>query len=222
MNKEFEDYRRKNNNRINKIDPIQLEEGQLFQDWVKDTLKDNGIFIEYYKSEIFQREFGEGPSGFEIKLDKRSTGYDTNKPPTNRLSIEYNKEYKNRYNVKNWMKSGILNHAKLKYYVQGTPDTFWIFERDILETLLNLRRNSSRPFFERKEHKTDSEYHAQLRSYLLPFEYCDKFANIKFTNINDKMVMLENKDVIYNLETLKEEIENSIKKLEQSIKELFS
>ncbi len=222
MNKEFEKRKKQNNKRINKVDPKQLEEGQFFQDWIKDTLKENGIFIDYYKSEIYQRELGEGPSGFEIKLDKRSTGYDTDKKPTNRLSIEYSKEYKTRYNDRKWMKSGILNHAKLKYYVQGTPDIFWIFERDILETLLNLKGNSNQPFFERKEYKTVNENQAPLKSYLLPFEYCDKFANIKFTNVNDKMIMVENKDVIYNLEKLKCDIEKSKKILEQSIKELFS
>lgn len=234
MNKEFEDYIQKDGKRINKVDPKQLSDGENFQDYVQLCLKRNGINISFYKTEILQRQFGEGPSGYEIKLDRRCTGYKEN-DPTNQLSIEYQKYIKNSANEFFWNKSGIFNHAKLPYYVQGNPDNFWIFKITVLEELLKIKKNSSETLLNRKEYWPPSQWRnnkpivpidkitlSPLRSFLLPLNYCDKFANIKFTNINDKMVMVENLDVVYNLETLKEEIKNSIKKDTQSIKELFS
>lgn len=232
MNKEFENIKKRK--RVNKVDEQQLKDGEGFQDYVKLCYSRYNINIEFYKTDAYQREFGEGPSGYEMKLDRRCTGYD-NTGATNQLSIEYKKYIRNSSDYFNWMPSGFHNHAKLPYYVQGNPDNFWTFKVSVLDELLKLKKNDNDFYFDRKLYEPKSQWKnlkpivpinqitlSPLYSFLLKLNDCDKYADNKFININDKMVMIENKDVLYNLEKLKEDVANSRKIFDQSIKELFS
>lgn len=230
MNKLFEKFKKKNETRVNKVSKRLRTAGELYQDFIRYLIKQFlNNSIEFYKSEIFQRNFGEGPDGCEIKVDNRCTGYGSIKGGTGNLSIEYAKYYRIEKNsdIFYWMDSGIFNHAKLKYYIQGNPDLTFIFERETLVKLFNLYKNDYDPFFTRKEYFPDTQWNGYdpklsieeideypLKSFLLSLPLARRLCIGIFENINDEMTFTR---VDNNIDDIFEELKNEIIKNKNDI-----
>ena len=108
-----------------------FEEGNTFQDYVCIELAKQNIILQNINSKKFQYEIGENLQGFEIKVDNRFNGYyPKDKPATKQLSIEIAE--KTKAENPNYIPSGIYRGDNSWLYIQGNPECFYIFAKNIL------------------------------------------------------------------------------------------
>jgi hypothetical protein len=142
-----------------------FEIGNEFQDFVCIELAKEGIILQNINSKKFQYEKGENLQGFEIKYDSRSTGCNTDKPPTNRISIEIAE--KTDANNESFVDSGIYRGDNSWLYIIGNYMNFWIFG---IEHLRAMHRTGK---YQEREMPT-------IRSFYIPLEDADKYCIKKY------------------------------------------
>ena len=138
-----------------------FEVGSSFEDFVCIELSKQGIILQNIHSRKFQYETGENLQGYEIKYDSRCTGCSTDKPPTNRLSIEV-AEKTDENNI-NYIPSGIYRDDNSWLYIQGNYHQFWIFQKKLLVMLHNSNR------YKKKTLPT-------IKTFYLPVKDADKYC----------------------------------------------
>ena len=120
---------------------FQLEDAQVYQDWVMIELAKRGIIIQVFGSKEYQYKIGETPSGDEIKFDKEQL-------KTGNLAIETHEKTheKNEY----FVLSGI-NRPNITTWYQGNYDNLWIFNfRELRKYVLNGVHRHNAPLREYK------------------------------------------------------------------------
>lgn len=135
--------------------------GSSFEDFVCIELSKQGIILQNIHSRKFQYETGENLQGFEIKYDSRCTGCSTDKPATNRLSIEVSE--KTNANNRNYIPSGIYRDDNSWLYIQGNYQQFWIFQKKLLVMLHNSNR-----------YKENTQ--PTIKTFYLPIKEADKYC----------------------------------------------
>jgi hypothetical protein len=142
-----------------------FEIGNEFQDFVCIEMAKDGIILQNINSKKFQYETGENLQGFEIKYDSRCTGCNTDKPPTNRLSIEIAE--KTNANNHSFVSSGIYRGDNAWIYIIGNYMNFWIF------SIKHLRLMHKKGMYKEDEMPT-------IRKFYIPIEDADKYCLKKY------------------------------------------
>jgi hypothetical protein len=136
--------------------PFQM--GLEFQDFVCETLAQEGIILQNLASKKRQLERGENLQGFEIKMDARCTD-------TRRLSIEIAE--KSKADNMQWIPSGIYRADNTWLYVQGNYSILFVFAKN---WLVRLYESGKFPFDEKPIG------HPTIRTFYLPFDIARKWA----------------------------------------------
>lgn len=146
----------------------QLEDAQIFQDWLMVELAKRGIIIQVFSSKEYQFKTGETFSRDEIKLDKKQLEYGN-------LAIEeYEKTDKNN---PFYVESGI-NRQNIIRWIQGNYQNVWIFEFNKLKEY--VLSGVSRPNNPLRRYVTPTS-----KGILLPcYPDADKICTIKITFVN--------------------------------------
>lgn len=176
-------YEEKN---CNHKDPLQV--GSQFQDFVSYMLSKEGIIIQNYSSNRWQREIGENIQGFEIKYDAYSSGCCMYKDvePSGRVGIETEE----RTNTNRpWVPSGILRDDNSWLYIVGNYKSFWIFSK---KDLLKL--------YDEKKYPIES-YRSTLRGYYIPIDDADDLCLKKYTfnEYPEEIKKIMKRDMSYNI-----------------------
>lgn len=128
-------------------------EAEQFQDYVRKTLWETGIPVEFYQSRKFQLKYGEGPSGIEVKLDRkwRDTG---------NFYIEISSKRMNGVGEGEYFPSGIYRDPLIWLWALGDEGEFFLIQKTILQLLHRSRR------YQERECKRDGD--VPTRGFLLP------------------------------------------------------
>jgi len=146
---------------------FQLEEGQIFQDWLMIELAKRGIVIQIFGSKEYQYKIGETTSHDEIKFDKEQL-------KTGNLAIETHE--KTNENNEYFAESGI-NRPNINTWYQGNYENLWIFNfRELRKYILGGQR---RPY-PLREYKIPTS-----RGFLLPSIEADALC-LKKIRFNEK------------------------------------
>jgi len=132
--------------------------GLEFQDFVCETLAQEGIILQNLSSKKRQLERGENLQGFEIKMDEPCTR-------TNRLSIEIAE--KSRADNALWVNSGIFRIDNTWLYIQGNYDILFIFPKAFL---VRLYQTGKYPCEEKPRDRPT------IRTFYLPFDQARRYA----------------------------------------------
>lgn len=146
----------------------QLEDAQIFQDWLMVELAKRGIIIQVFSSKEYQFKTGETFSRDEIKFDKKQLEYGN-------LAIE---EYE-RTDENNpfYVESGI-NRQNIIRWIQGNYQNVWIFEFNKLKEY--VLSGVSRPNNPLRRYVTPTS-----KGILLPcYPDADKICTIKIPFVN--------------------------------------
>ena len=110
----------------------QLENGQLFQDFVVDACWTHlGLAVVQYNSKVYQQTVGESRTGVEIKHDMKFK-------KTGNLWIEISEKARPRPGP--YAQSGIMRDDNTWLYVIGDYDKFFIFAKSLLIALSRSER----------------------------------------------------------------------------------
>jgi hypothetical protein len=123
---------------------FQLEDAQIYQDWVMIELGKRGIIIQVFGSKEFQYKIGETPSGDEIKFDKRQL-------KTGNLAIETHEKTNSANNF--FVASGI-NRPNITTWYHGNYENLWIFNfRELRKYVFDGLHRRLQPL---REYKTET------------------------------------------------------------------
>lgn len=112
---------------------LQLENGQLFQDFCVDALYAAGIPVAVYSSKLYQLRVGESRGGWEFK-------YDMQYAKTGNLWIEVAEKAYPR--AGDYVPSGIYARTNTIFYCIGNYDRLFIFAKNLL-TIFHLSKRYS-------------------------------------------------------------------------------
>ncbi len=138
-----------------------LEAGEEFQDFVKQSLWKACIAIEFYSSKRFQKEEGEGPSGIEVKIDRRFR-------ETENFYIETE-----HFTHGVWSPSGINRNPGMWLLAIGDSEEFFLIQKTLLQV---IEKSGHCPKAE-----TRKPGDVPTRGYLLPVEKMRKYAGKSFS-----------------------------------------
>lgn len=188
-----------------------LEKGSINEEIIShDFSKMLGINLNNTKSKLSQKLLiGENELGYEIKLDNRFTqlyeSYDSNgdkQSATWRLSIELGRIFRDKIDFKpgfnnNFDKSGIYKPEEPKYYIQGSPNLYYVFDTQhliYLDKLLILMDSNgiNTKLLSKDINLVGSNY---IKKMYIPREIAEKIYLYKFT-------VLENDKLSYDIETV--------------------
>jgi hypothetical protein len=133
-----------------------IEEGEEFQDFVKRKLWGAGIAVEFYSSRKFQASDGEGPSGVEVKKDRRFRD-------TGNLYIETEHCIRGE-----WLPSGINRNPAMWLMAIGDEEEFFLIQKTLLQAIEQNGRYRSRE----TRHTGD----VPTRGFLFPVEEMRRLA----------------------------------------------
>lgn len=139
----------------------QLMLGTTFENWVNKEFAKQGVDLGMY-SDMSGQFTGENKLGIEIKRDGLFA-------KTGNIYIEY-KERMNK--TGRWVNSGILKDDNTKYFIIGTPDKYFIFEKARLQKLFKEAQSKDIKgikFTQEKKHDTS-------KGFLIIKGYTTKYA----------------------------------------------
>lgn len=137
----------------------QLEDGQLYQDFVVDVAYRAGLVIVQYASKAYQFNIGESRTGAEIKHDK-------NMETTGNLYIEVAEKARPRPGP--YAPSGIMREDHWLFII-GNYDMIFVFPRKLLLGLHKVKGSNNGWRYRRVETATS-------QAFLLPIEDGRKYA----------------------------------------------
>jgi len=139
----------------------QMEDGQLYQDFVVDVAWQAGIAIAQYASKTYQLAVGESRGGYEIKHDK-------NRVKTGNLYIETAEKARPR--AGDYVPAGIMRDGHWIYII-GDYDVIYFFANNLLRGLWKLMVGSPPcPRYRRPNPSPTSQ------GFLLPETDAQKYA----------------------------------------------
>lgn len=151
----------------------QLEDAQIYQDWVMAHLMKHGIVIQIYGSKQYQHAKGESISGDEIKFDKRMKD-------TGNLYIE---TFEKSHPQNTWyVESGVLREG-IRRWIHGDYDEIYVFEVSALRKILFGA-------LKYREVKTQTS-----KGLLLPKADADALCTYKF-RVKDRTLLHDITDIV--------------------------
>lgn len=127
---------------------VQIEDGQLFQDFVVDLAWQAGLAIAQYASKTYQIAIGESRTGVEIKYDKRRAG-------TGNLYIEYAEKAVPR--LGDYAPSGIMRTGHWLFAI-GDYDIVYFFANSLLLRLKIATNGNGGPRYRHVQSETSQGY----------------------------------------------------------------
>jgi hypothetical protein len=100
-------------------------QGEEFQDFVRRCLWRDGLAVDFYASRRYQVSEGEGPSGLEVKLDRRLR-------ETGNVYVEFAADRSRRGQFE---PSGIERDERIWLWAIGDFDRFAVVQKSVLRSL---------------------------------------------------------------------------------------
>lgn len=149
---------------------LKLEQGQLYEDFVRKQLTIVGMPINIYSSQRYQIQEGESPNGAEVKFDDKMAR-------TARLWIEIAEKATQRDGP--YARSGVYR-PNIAFYIQGDYDLFYIFPINALRCEVESGN------YEKRENDTKTSV-----GILLPMMLAERISQrVQIINGNPKVVQM--------------------------------
>ena len=136
-----------------------------FMRFVQKVTKVAGFNVEFYESAEDQLTKGEGPSGLEVKFDRKSR-------ETHRYYIEF--AQCSRSLGWRWVPSGLFKEEPTWLWAVGTQELFYVIHRATLSELY------FEGVYDIRKCEKDNDTHT--RGYCLPMRDMDRKAGWRFVN----------------------------------------